>query len=549
MKKIVTIGTIGLLLLCLVVPQVTEGRNPLLSAASPSDGATGVSVNPTITATFNYPLWAKTVNKFFLDTGKGTAEISGSWSCSGTTCTLYPSQTLSYSTKYNAVIQGIRPNPYRRWPWTVFWSFTTMADSPPSVPTNLVASTVSSSQINLSWSASSDTDGTGVAGYKIYRNGTYIKAVTGTSTSDTGLSASTQYCYKVSAYDTAGKESSQSNQSCAITDVSWTITDGYITHIAIDTNGNVYASGYTYGNLGSVNAGGNDLIVIKFDSSGQKQWLTQTGTADYDGALGIVFANDSVYVLRYKSPDAFARGIILDNYSANTGILNWSMEISSTDYGYGLAVDQNGIYIPRFSTVPHLTKINHDKSLAWSVYPNLSGASGTGGIKSVVTDGTYIYITGISCVYSNTDIFVIKYDTQGNQIWWQQWNDSNSQMGRSIALGANGIYAGGEYDWDSIGTPGLILNYDLNGNLLMYQLPATDVGEIATDGAYGIYFTVDTVNGNPQKISTDGTIIWEGIGNSQGAYGEISVFGSTVFVVNGFETIDRYDASTGNKLQ
>lgn len=84
----------------------------------------------------------------------------------------------------------------------------------PNTPTNLAATAASNSQIDLSWAAS--TDNVGVAGYKIYRDGTYLKSVTTTSTSDTGLSANTQYCYTVSAYDTAGNESAQSNQACAI---------------------------------------------------------------------------------------------------------------------------------------------------------------------------------------------------------------------------------------------------------------------------------------------------------------------------------------------
>ena len=84
--------------------------------------------------------------------------------------------------------------------------------SPPSTPTGLTASASSSSQINLSWTASTGT----VTGYKIYRNGTYPKSVTATSTSDTGLSPSTNYCYNVTAYNSAG-ESVQSSQACAMT--------------------------------------------------------------------------------------------------------------------------------------------------------------------------------------------------------------------------------------------------------------------------------------------------------------------------------------------
>ena len=88
--------------------------------------------------------------------------------------------------------------------------------TPPSVPTNLNATAISSSQINLSWNASPESD---VAGYKIYRNGssTPVKTVSGTSTSDTGLSPSTQYCYRVTAYDTSNNESGLSNEACATT--------------------------------------------------------------------------------------------------------------------------------------------------------------------------------------------------------------------------------------------------------------------------------------------------------------------------------------------
>ena len=95
---------------------------------------------------------------------------------------------------------------------------TTQADTtPPSVPLGLTATAASSSQINLSWIASSDTGGTGMNGYKLYKGGTFIKSVFGTSTSDIRLSPSTSYCYTVSALDDAGNESAQSSQSCTTT--------------------------------------------------------------------------------------------------------------------------------------------------------------------------------------------------------------------------------------------------------------------------------------------------------------------------------------------
>ena len=72
-----------------------------------------------------------------------------------------------------------------------------------------------SSQINLSWSAS--TDNVGVTGYQIYRGGTLLTTVTGTSYSNTGLTPSTSYSYYVRATDAAGNFSGNSNTASATT--------------------------------------------------------------------------------------------------------------------------------------------------------------------------------------------------------------------------------------------------------------------------------------------------------------------------------------------
>jgi hypothetical protein len=85
----------------------------------------------------------------------------------------------------------------------------------PTVPAGLTATAISSSQINLSWSAS--TDNVGVTGYRIYRDGVQIATTSTTSYSDTGLSPLTTYTYTVSAIDLAGNESGQSSQVSATT--------------------------------------------------------------------------------------------------------------------------------------------------------------------------------------------------------------------------------------------------------------------------------------------------------------------------------------------
>jgi len=77
----------------------------------------------------------------------------------------------------------------------------------PSTPTNVAAAVVSSSQITISWTAS--TDNVGVVGYKIFMNGTLAGTTTNTSYQSVGLSASISYGYTVAAYDAAGNTSTQ----------------------------------------------------------------------------------------------------------------------------------------------------------------------------------------------------------------------------------------------------------------------------------------------------------------------------------------------------
>jgi YD repeat-containing protein len=96
-------------------------------------------------------------------------------------------------------------------------SATTNADTtPPTAPAGLGAAAASGSQINLSWTAS--TDNVGVVGYTIERcvgsgctSFAQVTTTSGTSYSDTGLAQGHTYTYRVRAYDAAGNNSDYSN--------------------------------------------------------------------------------------------------------------------------------------------------------------------------------------------------------------------------------------------------------------------------------------------------------------------------------------------------
>jgi hypothetical protein len=84
----------------------------------------------------------------------------------------------------------------------------TMDDQAPSIPTDFIAGAVSSSQVTLAWSAS--TDNVAVAGYKVHRDGVRIGFSSTCSFVDSQVEAGEGYTYEVSAYDTAGNESLRS---------------------------------------------------------------------------------------------------------------------------------------------------------------------------------------------------------------------------------------------------------------------------------------------------------------------------------------------------
>jgi len=87
------------------------------------------------------------------------------------------------------------------------------ATQPPSVPTSVSATAQSPTSTKVTWTAS--TDNVGVAGYRIYRNGTQVAASGTTSYTDTGLQSGTTYSYTISAYDAAGNNSAQSSPPAA----------------------------------------------------------------------------------------------------------------------------------------------------------------------------------------------------------------------------------------------------------------------------------------------------------------------------------------------
>ncbi|HTS64549.1 MAG TPA: Ig-like domain repeat protein [Candidatus Acidoferrales bacterium] len=163
--------------------------------------------------------------------------------------------------------------------------YTETVNAPPGAPSALTAAAVSSSQINLSWTASPTSGVT----YSVYSSGTsgftpstanrIASGLTATSYSNTGLPAATTRYYLVTAVNANG-ESAPSNQASATTQaglschVVYTVTTqwnvGFGTAITIKNTGSTAINGWTL----SWTWPGNQQITQAWNSN-----YTQHGTS------------------------------------------------------------------------------------------------------------------------------------------------------------------------------------------------------------------------------------------------------------------------------
>jgi chitodextrinase len=124
--------------------------------------------------------------------------------------------------------------------------------SPPSTPGTLSASGTTSTSTTLSWGAS--TDNVGVTGYDVIRNGATVATVTGTSTTQTGLTPSTAYSFQVKARDAAGNLSAGSNTVSVTTSAGsggTNVAQGKPTTASSTENAGTAAANATDGNTGT----------------------------------------------------------------------------------------------------------------------------------------------------------------------------------------------------------------------------------------------------------------------------------------------------------
>jgi len=214
--------------------------------------------------------------------------------------------------------------------------------------------------------------------------------------------------------------------------------------LALDGDGNVYITGCTE----SFGAGGHDIILLKYDSSGalllQETW---GGNGNDLGNALALDRNGNAYIAGWtNSFGAGSSDIILLKYSPS-GSLLWqkSWGGSEQDHGYALSLDQSGNVFVTGDTASKepsgydvvLLKYSSSGSLLWQ---KSCGCSEYDTAYALAIDSSgYVYVAGYVVPNSNGEALILKFDSSGNIIWQRSWGGIGYDCVRALALDASGV--------------------------------------------------------------------------------------------------------------
>ena len=257
--------------------------------------------------------------------------------------------------------------------------------------------------------------------------------------------------------------------------------DDFGNAVDVDAAGNIYIGGYVGDVLpGHVNVGRTDGFIRKYDSALNEMWTRQLGTDNNDNVRGIaVSTSGNVYAVgdtigefdgfdsEYFGADAFLTAYGPDGtelwthqFGTELGTVAETVSVDSSENVYVAGYTEGSL--PGFSNSggpsigavknwndAFVRKFDNNGNELWTQqfgherHDEIHGSVADDSGNIFVTGYTYGEFTG----FTNTggrDLFVRKYDPQGNEVWTNQFGSvsaSGSQpndKGLGIALDKHG---------------------------------------------------------------------------------------------------------------
>lgn len=254
-------------------------------------------------------------------------------------------------------------------------------------------------------------------------------------------------------------------------------SNGETSYDVIQTKDSGYIiSGFSRSNDNDVssNNGGEDIWIVKLDSTGNIEWEKSYGGTLNENGESIVNTKDGGFIIAGNSTSN--NGDVSNNYGdvdvwvlkiSNIGLIEWEKNYGGTglDTGEEIFELNDGSFIVGGSTSSNdtdvsfnhggmdfwLIKINNEGVLLWEKTFGGSLDESLGSIN-LTYDGGYI-LTGFSFStdgdlsnnYGAQDLWVVKLSSSGNIEWQKSYGGSFTDFGSKILQAPNGEYFVGGY--------------------------------------------------------------------------------------------------------
>ncbi|MGC9314344.1 MAG: hypothetical protein ACP5G4_01815 [bacterium] len=327
--------------------------------------------------------------------------------------------------------------------------------------------------------------------------------------------------------------------------------------IAISSSGDIYVVGYfngtaTFGSYNVTSAGGGDVFLAKYNTSGVCQWVRSAGGTGYDYGLQVdVDPSGNVYICghfqntatfgSYNVTSSGSSDMFVAKYNSS-GTCQWVRSGGSTEYdeARGVAVDGNNVYVSGYFGNANFTassqtltniggsdvfmlKYNTSGTLQWA--RKGGGTSGDMGYRCSIDGAGNGYVIGSfsgTATFTDTsitsagddDIFVTCYDSDGDVQYVKYAGGTTQGWGKGIKIGSDG-YA---YTTGTIWGVSVTFYFDThtlvaqrNGawtsRLSPWEPPYIDIGLRIYDGTSNVAIACEP--GTPTsrlRIAEDGTV-------------------------------------------
>ena len=282
-------------------------------------------------------------------------------------------------------------------------------------------------------------------------------------------------------------------------DWQWAVTTGeqvtanFAKDISTDASGNIYMTGYfnsatiEFGSIALTKQGTSaNIYIVKYNASGTALWAHNYGTTSYNESWGV-------------AADAAGNAYITGNYRGASITFG---AFTLTNFN----TDVDGIFVVKYDTAGNVVWAKNGTGAALDKESNdiAVDAAGNVTIAGYTSYGTFSFDGAVLNNPHNGNLYVVKFDTNGNVLWSTSQTVNSQNRADGVATDVDGnTYISGYYNYSTIyGLPyttnmnAFLVKFDQQGNMLWAVSP-----NATSDTVYGF----DVFAGSNGKVIITGS--------------------------------------------